>query len=203
MLRKKKVLQENLLCVDWQRYSKLHEDIRKIRIRFEFFFSDVCFPRKGSLEGTIQAPWNLNAKTCNVVLNIFSKADHLERKNQEGTNLQRAKEQRLVFIHSLVHLPAKLWQCESTCRSFAVLDSVFNQRSKSQHSCCHNNCNTKFPLNIVEQNPHQVTPFSLGTQNLNDTSWSTMAVTLSVSSESVKSTRAISRAIFQHRQMNW
>ena len=29
MLRKKKVLQESLLCVDWQRYSKrFHEDIQ-------------------------------------------------------------------------------------------------------------------------------------------------------------------------------
>ena len=27
---------------------------------------------------------------------FFSKADHLERKNQERTNWQRAKEQRLV-----------------------------------------------------------------------------------------------------------
>ncbi len=35
----KKVLQESLLCVDWQRYSKqFHEDIRTTRLRFEFFF---------------------------------------------------------------------------------------------------------------------------------------------------------------------
>ena len=27
-------------------------------------------------------------------------------------------------FHSLVHLPVNPWQCESTCRSFAVLDSV-------------------------------------------------------------------------------
>ena len=42
--------------------------------------------------------------------NFFSKADHLEGKNQEGTNWERVKEQRLVFIHLLVrlliHLPA-------------------------------------------------------------------------------------------------
>ena len=42
--------------------------------------------------------------------NFFSKADHLERNNQEGTNWERVKEQRLVFIHLLVrlliHLPA-------------------------------------------------------------------------------------------------
>ena len=38
MLRKKKVLQEILLCIDWQRYSKrFEEDIPNVRIRFEVF----------------------------------------------------------------------------------------------------------------------------------------------------------------------
>ena len=55
---------------------------------------------------------------------FFLKCDHLERKNQEGTSWQRAKEQRLLFIHSLVRLQVKPWQCDSTCRSFAVPDSV-------------------------------------------------------------------------------
>ena len=36
----------------------------------------------------------------------FSETDHLERKNQERTNCERVKEQRLVFIHLLIHLPA-------------------------------------------------------------------------------------------------
>ena len=54
MLRKKKVLQEILLCVDWQRYSKqFHEDIirnvRIIRIRLECFFR-CLFPEKGMIE---------------------------------------------------------------------------------------------------------------------------------------------------------
>ena len=54
---------------------------------------------------TWEPTWN--GKTpCKVVLkDFFSKADYLKRKNQERTNWQRAKEQRLVFIHSLVHLP--------------------------------------------------------------------------------------------------
>ena len=48
MLRKKKVLQEILLCVDLQRYSKIfHKDIRHVRIRFEFFFARCLFPEKG------------------------------------------------------------------------------------------------------------------------------------------------------------
>ena len=39
MLRKKKVLQEILLCIDWKRYSNIfQEDIQNIRLRFEFFF---------------------------------------------------------------------------------------------------------------------------------------------------------------------
>ena len=37
MRRKKKVLQENLLCVDWQRYSKRFH-IRNIRVLFDEFF---------------------------------------------------------------------------------------------------------------------------------------------------------------------
>ena len=113
----------------------------------------------------------------------------------------REKEQRLVFIHALIHLPAikalAVWIYLPQLRGFWF---SFDQRSKSQHNCCHNG-NTKFPLNIVEQNHQRVTPFSLGTQNLNDTPWSTMAVTLSV--PLVKSNRAISRAIFQHKQLNW
>ena len=54
----------------------------------------------------------------------FLKSEHLERKKQDGTTWQRAKEQRLVFIHSLVHLQVKPWQSDSTCSSFAVLDAV-------------------------------------------------------------------------------
>mgnify|MGYP002803586568 CR=1 FL=1 len=47
MLCKKMVLQEILLCVDWQRYSKrFQEDVQNIGILSEFF-SDVCFGRKG------------------------------------------------------------------------------------------------------------------------------------------------------------
>ena len=47
MRRKKKVLQESLLCVDWQRYSKrFHEDIRNIRVLFDEFFR-CLFPEKG------------------------------------------------------------------------------------------------------------------------------------------------------------
>ena len=39
ILREKKVLQEILLGVDWQRHSiRFHEDIRSISIRCEFFF---------------------------------------------------------------------------------------------------------------------------------------------------------------------
>ena len=57
MRRKKKVLRESLLCVDWRRYSKrFHEDIRNIIEFYLMNFSDVCFQRKGSLEGTIQVP---------------------------------------------------------------------------------------------------------------------------------------------------
>ena len=92
----------------------------------------------------------------------------LERKNQERTNCERVKEQRLAFIHLLIHLPAikalAVWiYLPQLCGSWFS----FDQRSKSQHNCCHSG-NTQLLLNI-----QRVTPFSLGT----------MAVTLSVSSE--------------------
>ena len=99
---------------------------------------------------------------------------------------QTDKEQRRKdwFIQSLVDLPVKPWQCESTCRSFAFLDSVLirDRRaitsrlpSQRQYTISAQHC--------IEQHPQRVTPFSLGTHNLNDTAWSTMAVTLSASSE--------------------
>ena len=105
--------------------------IRNIRIRFDFFFQmSVSGERDHWKEPskyleTWELTWN-GKTTCKVVLkDFFSKADHLEKNNnQEGTNWERVKEKRLVFIHSLVNLPVKPWQCESTCRSFAVLDSV-------------------------------------------------------------------------------
>ena len=54
---------------------------------------------------------------------FFSRADHLKERIKKG---QTGKEQRSKdwFIHSQVDLPVKPRQCESTCRSFAVLDSV-------------------------------------------------------------------------------
>ena len=98
-------------------------------------FSDVCFQRKGSLEGTIQVLWNLRAKACRVVLREkFLKSEHLERKGKNGTSWHRAKEQRLVLIHSLVHLQVKPWQSDSTCSSFAVLDAVLQYPELSSNT---------------------------------------------------------------------
>ena len=63
--------------------------------------------------------------------------------------------------------------------------------------------NTQFLLNNVEQNPQWITLFSLGTQNLNDSLEHHGGHSLSVKREVlVTSNRAISRAIFQHRQLN-
>ena len=194
-----------LIGKDMQRYSKY---FTKIYEMLEFCLSVFQMSvRKGSLEGTIQVPWNLRAKTCNAKScwrNIFSKADHLERKNQEGTNWQRAKEQRLLFIHSLVRLPVfRLGSVNLLAAAPGGFWFSFDQRLKSQHNCCHNG-HAKFLLNFVEQNPwvtsvtSLVKPYSL---------LSTMAVTLSV--EKVRGTwktsnRAISNIeIFQHRQLNW
>ena len=99
MLRKKKVLQESLLCVDWQRYSKrFHEDIQNIRVLF--FFSDVCFRREGSLEETIQVPRNLRAKTCKVVLReIFLKSRPLEKEESTRDKLAKSKRAK-IGVHS-------------------------------------------------------------------------------------------------------
>ena len=116
----------------------IQKDVSKIYEILEFClmnFSDVCFQRKGSLEGTIQVPWNLRAKACRVVLREkFLKSEHLERKGKNGTSWQRAKEQRLVFIHSLVHLQVKPWQSDSTCSSFAVLDAVLQYPELSSNT---------------------------------------------------------------------
>ena len=108
MLRKKKALPQILLCVDWQRYSKrFHEDIRNIKIRFEFFFQmsetgerDNWKEPSKYLE-TWEVTWKDNMPSR--AEGFFSKADHLKRKNQERTNWQRAKEQRFfLFIHRLI-----------------------------------------------------------------------------------------------------
>ena len=67
----------------------------------------------------------------------------------------------------------------------------FDRRLKSQQNCFHKS-NTKFPSNIAftkslgtvsTETYQRVTPCSLGTQNLNITAWSIMAVTFSVWSE--------------------
>ena len=56
---------------------------------------------------------------------FFLKSRPLGKKKSRRDKVARVKEQRSVFIHSLIHLPAKPWLCDSTCRrSFAVLDSV-------------------------------------------------------------------------------
>ena len=97
------------ICKDIQKYlTKIYEIL-------EFGLS--CFFRCLWERDHFKEPskyletWELkHAKSC--WRNIFSKADHLERKNQERTNSQRAKDQRLLFIHSLV----QPWQCDSTCR---------------------------------------------------------------------------------------
>ena len=48
MLCKKKVLQETLLCVHWQRYAKrFQKDVQNIGIRSEFFFFRCLFREKG------------------------------------------------------------------------------------------------------------------------------------------------------------
>ena len=134
MLRKNKVLQEILLCMDWHRYSKrFYEDIQNIWVLFAFFLYQIAVSGERDhwkdlskyLE-TWELAWN-GKTTCKVVLkDFFSKADHLERKNQEG-------------IHSLVHLPVKPWTCESTyLLQLRGSWFSFDQRSKSHHNWCHN-----------------------------------------------------------------
>ena len=151
MLREKMVLQEILLCVDCQRYSKqFHEGIRTIRIRFE-----VCFRRKGPSKylETWELKWN-GKTTCKVALKEhFVKSRPLGKKESRRDKLGKFASKALAVWLYLPQLRGSLFS--------------FDQRSKSQHNCCHNG-NTQFPLNI-----QRVTPFSLGT----------MAVTLSASSE--------------------
>ena len=77
-----------------------------------WFFWDVYFWMNGSesfqyLE-TWEPIWNGKAHAKSCSRKILSKADHLERKNPEGTNWQRAKEQRLV--HSFADLFVKFFQ---------------------------------------------------------------------------------------------
>ena len=142
------LVRESLIRVRQQ----CHEDIRKIRIRFEFFFSDVCFPRKGSLEGTIQVPWNLRA-------NMEWKDNIQSRAEGNFSQKQTAWKERIKKGQTCKEQKSKGW-CSLirwfTCHKalavwiYLLLGSIFNQRSKSQYNCCHND-NTKFPLNIVEQ----------------------------------------------------
>ena len=103
--------------------------------------------------------------------------------NEKIKKGQTGKEQKSKnwFIHSLVDLPVKplviylLPQLRSSWFSF-------DQRSQIHHDC-HHNGNAQFLLNMVEQNHQRVTPFAVCTQNLKDTAWSTMTVTLSTSSD--------------------
>ena len=93
--------------------------------------------------------WELkHAKLCWG--KFFSKADHLKRKNQQGTSWQRAKEQRLVFIHSLVHLAGKalaVWLLAAASRFLiqfwseieepAQVPSQWQYKISAQHSTGH------------------------------------------------------------------
>ena len=179
------------VCMDWQRYSKrFYEDIQDIWVLFAFFLFQIAVSGERDHWKDLSKyfeTWELtwNGKTaCKVVLkDFFSKADHLERKNQEGTSWQRAREQRLVFIHSLVHLPVKPWKCESTyLLQLRGSWFSFDQRSKSHHNWCYNMSQRQY-TNLAK---FCRTKFSNGSHHFhwsNDTAWSTMAVTLSASSE--------------------
>ena len=92
----------------------------------------------------------------------FSKADHLERKNQERTNWQRAKEQRLV--HSFAGCFAS-WALAVRIYLLQLRGSwfSFDQRSKSEWL----------------QIPNGSHRFHWS----NDTAWSTVGVTLFPSRE--------------------
>ena len=84
-----------------------------------------------------------------------------------------------MLIHSLVHLQVKLWQCDSTCRSFAVLDSVLirDRRASTIAVTMAIHIFSSTLQNKVTNGSHWVFHWAH-----NDTAWSTMAVTLSVSS---------------------
>ena len=218
--RKNKVLQE-VFFFAWIG-KDIQTDFTKIYKIFEFclLFFFLRFAVSGERDHwkdlskyleTWELTWN-GKTTCKVVLkDFFSKADHLERKNQEGTTWQRAREQRLVFIHSLVHLPVKPWKCESTyLLQLRGSWFSFDQRSKSHHNWCHNMSQRQY-TNLAK---FCRTKFSNRSHHFhwsNDTAWSTMAVTLSLSlcvkrEVLVTSNRAISNmAIFQHThtQLNW
>ena len=87
-----------------------------------------------------------------------------------------------MFIHSLVHLPVKPRQCDSTCRSFAVLDSVLIRDRRATTiavtTAIHNFFSTMW--NKIPNGSHCFH----WAHKISMTAWSTMVVTLSVSSES-------------------
>ena len=102
-------------------------------------------------------------------------------------------------FHSLVHLPVKPWQCESTCRSFAVLDSVLiRDRRASVISVTmavqkfRSNLQNKFTK--VSHRFHWA--HRISTTQLGAPWWS---LSLSVKREALVTSNI---AIFQHRQLN-
>ena len=119
-------------------------------------FLRCLFREKGIAGRNIQVPWNLrgnmerqHGKSC---WRIFSQKQTTWKERIK--KWQSGKEQKTKdrFIHSLVYLPVKPWQCESICRIFAVLDSVLIRDRRAI---------TIAALNVVEQNSQGVTSFSL------------------------------------------
>ena len=143
--------------------------------------------------------WELkHAKSC---WRIFSQKRPLGKKESREDKLAKSKRVRIgvnSFAGSFASKALAVWLYLPQLRGSWL---SFDQRSKSQHNCRHNG-NTHFQLNFAEQSHQRVTlGFSLGTQrhSLEHHGGHSLSVKQEVL---VTSNRAISRAIFQHRQFN-
>ena len=80
MLRKKEVLQESLLCVDWQRYSKrFQENIRNTIKSLEFGWGGVF---QMPVSGEVWDDWKEPSKYCKKL--GFANQHGMERHHAES-----------------------------------------------------------------------------------------------------------------------
>ena len=179
------LLVELQICVDWQRYWKqFSEDIRNVRIRFEFLFR-CLFPKKGIIgrnhPSTRVLTWSGKTR-CKVVLKDFSEKQttwkEKIKKGQSGKS-KRAEIGVHSFVDSFASKALALWLYLPP----QLRGSWFSSDQRSKSHKCRRNGNTQFLLNFVEQNPKRVTLSSLRSVKMStNTAWSTMAVTPAVSS---------------------
>ena len=198
------LLVELQICVDWQRYWKqFNEDIRNVRIRFEFLFRCLFVSeerdhwKEPSKYESPNMEWK--DKMQSRAEGFFLKSRPLGKKKSRRDKVAKSKRPRIgvdSFVDSFASKALALWLYLPPQLRGSWFSS--DQRSKSRN--CRHNGNTQFLLNFVEQNPlmsHIVftahtkcQPTQLGTPFCGH-------------SRSVKQSAISNRAIFQHRQLNW